>query len=261
MTTADALHPNPPDSLAPQRTLPSHFRRLLAFGLDLFVAAIAAILVAALFQLVWPPDTQRALVCSVVTGGLMSLLYLGLAVRYVGNSAGKWLFSLKLVSRTEAPLSVQRLCKRLLAAALWPVNALLVLTDPQRAHLGDRWAQSGVVVGPRPRNIWLALGAALVLVVGATMLASEMSRVAMSRTRVWQVAKAHLASEPGITVPALPTAFSVLQDVAMFHADVGTGLRRVVLMRDADGWYVTETQTVENVSEWGKITVAPRSGG
>ncbi|HEX6243360.1 MAG TPA: hypothetical protein VFZ61_20745 [Polyangiales bacterium] len=100
-----------------------------------------------------------------------------------------------------------------------------------------------VLAAPR-RSFWLALGAAMLMTVAAFYAATFASRLAMLRAEVWREAREMLAKEPGAVVPLLPASYSLVGNVAMFHANVGHGMRRIILVRSVEGWIATDSQPV-----------------
>jgi uncharacterized RDD family membrane protein YckC len=237
----------PTDSPAPRA------RRALAFWLDLLLTVFIAIVAAVPVQLLWPPDTQMALRGSLLFGLAIAFLYLGFAPRLLGNTFGKWIFSLQLVAQDGGAVSSASLLKRLLLVGLWPINGFLVLMRRSRTHLGDSWAKTAVVLADHKRNIWLSLAASVLTACCAFYVGTFASRLAMLRAEVWRVAKAQLASEPGAEPPLLPASYSIVGNVAMFHADAGRGMRRVLLVRSDQGWHATDSQPVETAPRGNQI--------
>jgi len=212
-----------------------HVRRLLALWLDVSVAAVAAVVAISLAQFAKPSESPAWLIGSVFLGLSVGSAYLGLAPLYPGNTLGKQIFSLRVVSADERPLSGLRLLKRLLLLGLVPINAVMVLSRGSRAHLGDSWARTHVVLSHSRRNFWVALIAAGLVLFVLFELGTGAALVGVLRSEAWRAAKIELASEPGATAPVFPESFSIVGDLASFDADVGHGMRRIVVARSRDG--------------------------
>lgn len=233
--------------ISPNQPPAPRARRLLAFGMDLLLTAVLSVATISLLQFAWPSNSPAWLIVDVTAGLVLGFTYLGFAPLSLGNTLGKWIFSLQLSSRLEAPVTAARLLKRLLTLGVWPINALMVLSGRSRAHLGDRWAGTTVVLAPRGHGFGSALAIAAVVAVGAVKLGSASALLGIVRSEAWQAAKTELAAEPGATAPTFPSSFSMLGNLASFDADVGKGLRRIVIARSRDGshWNLVSNLPVE----------------
>ena len=79
-------------------------------------------------------------------GLALGFFYMGFAPMLLGNTLGKWLFSLRVVSLHDHPITSAGWLGRLLVTGLWPINALMVLFSGTRRHLGDRLAKTRVTL-------------------------------------------------------------------------------------------------------------------
>lgn len=252
-----ASHATRPLELEPQREatrlLPPAppFRRMLAFFVDLLTAVIIAQVGAVPVQLLAPPDSVSSSMPGLIFGLTLGFLYLGLATPVLGNSLGKWLFTLRIVGSEGQAIRIGGWLGRLLATALWPINAMMVLWSTTRRHLGDRLAGSVVVMAEPKRNLWLAMAAAALVLVVEVRLGGAAMKLGILRSPAWAAARQHLAKqEPSASVATFPESYHIVNDAAEFDAKVGESYRRLSLVREGAAWRVVDSSPLDE----------PRSG-
>jgi len=242
------LAPMPIDRQTDHQGTPTspRFRRAAAFLLDLTITISLGQVAMVPLSLLVPPDERVSAGLVIVFGSIIGFAYLGFAPRLWGNTLGKKLFGLRLVSVSTVgePISTPRLFARLLLAGLWPINAGMAMWSRSRRHLGDRLAKTSVERAPHGPALWLGLGVSVILTVGAVQSASFAMRATMMNAPAWKTAQAHLA-QLGAEVSLLPFGYRLLNDSAVFDARLGVGYRRVVLARDGSEWKVRGSEAVE----------------
>ena len=222
---------------------------MLAFFVDVLTAVVIAQVGAAPVQLLAPPDGLSSTLPGLLFGLALGFLYLGLATPVLGNSLGKWLFTLKIVGHEGQPIGSFAWLSRTLATALWPLNAMLVLWSTTRRHIGDRLARSIVVMAEPKRNLWLAMAAAAVVLVCGLRLGSAAMKLGILRSPAWAAARQHLEKqEPHESVSTFPEGYHIVNDAAEFDAKLGEGYRRVTLVREGAVWRVIDSQPLDQPS-------------
>jgi uncharacterized RDD family membrane protein YckC len=225
--------------------LASRRRRALAFITDLSVFFALSSTASSLIALIVPQDDLYSMLPSAVAGGLLGCAYLGFSYVVFGNTLGKWLFGLAVMSSDAQPISMTRRSLRLVAQGLLPINALLVLVSRARRDVPDLLAHTEVVLDRPARNAWLGLTGAVAVTVISMQLSGFAMRVGMLNAPVWQAAKRHLREvEPAIAPALLPVGFDVSSDSAAIDARLGDHYRRVLLKREAHGWQVQDSALV-----------------
>jgi uncharacterized RDD family membrane protein YckC len=219
----------------------SRKRRAIAFFVDLMLTIGISQVAMTPVALLLPPDRSGPASAAIGFGAIVGLAYLGFSYLAWGNTLGKHLFGLSLISVDERPISAQRLLLRAFTLGLLPLHAVMVLLSGR--HLGDRLARTVVLVSKRPPSRWPAFGAALVVVFGAYWAGNIGMRVSVLNTQVWAVARAHLANLEG-EQSALPMGFQLINDNAVFDTRQGDTYRRVRLQRQAGVWQVLDSQVV-----------------
>jgi uncharacterized RDD family membrane protein YckC len=222
---------------------------MLAFLVDLLTAVVIAQVGAAPVQLLAPPDSLSSTLPGLIFGLVLGFLYLGLATPVLGNSLGKWLFTLKIVGSDGQQIRFGGWLARLLTTGLWPINAMMVLWSTSRRHLGDRLAHSVVVMVEPKRNLLLAMAAAALVVVIGLRLGGAAMTVGVLRSSAWAAARQHLAKQqPGQSIATLPEGYHIANDAAEFDAKVGESYRRVSLVREGMAWRVVDSQPLDEPS-------------
>jgi uncharacterized RDD family membrane protein YckC len=237
------------------------FRRILAWIVDVVVATVLSMVTVGFFGIFAPPETARVMVPLLLGGLAVSMVYFGYAAPLFGNSVGKALFGLRVISDHGERLNFWEWTARLLVNAIWPINAIVMLASDGGRHLGDRAAGTRVVLERPERSFWLALVAAVVVVVGGFELAVPAMKLGMVNSSACKTARAFLAeSRPGERVSLLPAALQLVDDQALLDYRVGNDWARVLLERDHDGsWQVKRAAKLEEPGSGISISFSPRS--
>ncbi len=223
--------------------LAPRFRRAAAFVFDLLTTVVIAFVAVGVLGYFLPPDNASPFMICLIVGLLLGFVYLALAPKVFGGTLGKKMFSLAVVgTELGAPISTGRWIGRmLLGYCLWPISALMVLFGETRQHLGDKVANTNVVVSATPRH--LLVGLAVGVIGGYILLKVGMfgMKVAVINTSAWEVAK---SAVQGDDKPTLPSAYAIQNNIANFYFESGGDYYYMALARRDGKWHVAETEKI-----------------
>jgi hypothetical protein len=121
-----------------------------------------------------------------------------------------------------------------------------MLASDDGRHLGDRAADTRVVLARRERAFWVGLVAAIVVIVVSFEVAGGAMKLSIINASVCKTARAHLAEQhPNARVAAFPSGFQLVNDEALFDFRVGEEWDRVILERHGGTWQVTKSGAVD----------------
>ncbi len=211
-------------------------RRFFAFITDLFVAVSLSGLLTGFLGLFQPLDNPKSLILKIFVGVFIGFLYLFISVFVWKTTLGRLLFSYQIVPQNSED-SKSLLIRQFLLYALLPVNMIIVLFGKSEIHLGDRFAQTKIIMNPNPKSGWLGF-VGLVFVVFLSMKISKYGvGLGLVNSESYKVAK-HYVDEnyPEIKTSKIPTSFQIVNNEASYFIGDNKKIMKIYLKKINGKW-------------------------
>lgn len=148
-------------------------KRGVAFFIDLTTATLVGLVVFALLGLLSPLDGEEAPVGLYLALVVFAVVFFA-APALFSNSLGKFMLKIRILGEGADHKPTARQCLlRGVLQGLWPVEALVILFSKTKRRLGDRLANTEVVVDERSRTPWYLRWALTAIAIGSLFFLSQ----------------------------------------------------------------------------------------
>lgn len=230
-------------------------RRGCALIIDLFVAVMPAVLIAAVPGVIVPLDRYLGVGLAIsvpVIGGAFAYFFLGVAA--LPNTYGRYVMRVRVqeVGTGDRPTWGQT-ALRALTIGLWPIEALFILFSESKRRLGDRLARTEVVPYDTSRIWWKRLAPGVVGIAAAYTLLYAMVPLVNSRMTITDAAREYVSEELGTKVEGAPRQIHILdqEGTVTLRLTDARGLR-LTLADMEHGWEVEKWEEIasQDIGSW-----------
>lgn len=180
-------------------TLASRKRRIVAFMVDhIFLSFLCVGLVFLLLGADFVDSVNPFRILFALLTGLFIGLFLYISKDSIrGMSLGKWVMGIMVrEDQNEQHIpSFGKLMLRNVPVLMWPVEAVMLITNDDKKRFGDKMAQAVVVNNPRKSNKWTRGGAMICIALAASFMVVLFFLSAIKQSSAYQTSIAYIEQD------------------------------------------------------------------